>query len=126
MKQTPLPEWFAGVAEHHLDDVDGGAQGVRDAFVGTVGPGPVTVPRSEDRRDGVVELLAGVLGEVAARLRSRSTARNSGDQSLEGLGGQMRVVHDPAPRPGGGEQRVEGPGSRRPRTVWPYIWTSRR
>ena len=41
---TPVPEFGADVAEHHRDDVDGGAEVGRDALLATVEPGPVAVP----------------------------------------------------------------------------------
>ena len=64
----PAAGVLAPVAEDHLHDVDGGAEVVGDALVAAVEPGPVAVPGAEDREHGRVQLLTGILGDVAAGL----------------------------------------------------------
>src|SRR6185436_1108219 len=56
------------VSEDHLDDVDRGAEVVRDAARAPVDLRPRRVPRIEDRADRGGELVARVLGEVLSRL----------------------------------------------------------
>ncbi len=56
------------VAEDHGADVDGRAEVAGDALLTAVELGAVGVPRVEDRADGEVHLLAGLLREVPAGL----------------------------------------------------------
>ena len=56
----------AHVAKDHGDDVDGGAQVVRDAGGIAVINGALAVPGFEDGFGGQAQLLVGVLGEVEA------------------------------------------------------------
>jgi len=62
VKPTPVAE----VAEHHRAHVDGRAEVLRDALAAAVDPRPVGVPGVEHRAHRHVELLARVLGELAA------------------------------------------------------------
>ncbi|GAA3103397.1 hypothetical protein GCM10020254_56480 [Streptomyces goshikiensis] len=82
----------AEVAEDHGADVDRGAQVARDALLAPVELGAVGVPGVEDRLDGEVHLLAGVLRELAAGLLR--------DDLLEGLDQLLQV--------GGVEVGVDG------------------
>ena len=59
---------LALVAEDHLDDVDGGAEVVRNVVVAAVSLGARRVPRVEDGTDGAAELLLRVLREGTAGL----------------------------------------------------------
>ena len=60
---------IAHVPEDHRDDVHGGAEVVGDPLVLAVVRGALAEPRREDRLDREVQLLVGVLGEVAAGVR---------------------------------------------------------
>ncbi len=84
----------AHVAEDHRHDVDGRAQVVRDVLVLAVVRGALAEPRREDGLDREVELLVGVLGEVATRvgLDDRLELRD------EGLERRRRRGRCPAPR----------------------------
>src|SRR5581483_5387361 len=54
------------VAEHHLHDVDGGADVVRDVVRVPVDLRARVLPRLEHRGDGAAKLLAWILRKVAA------------------------------------------------------------
>ena len=58
------------VPEHHLDDVDRGAEVVRDVVRPSVDPGARRFPGVEHRTRGAVQLLAGVRGEREPTSRS--------------------------------------------------------
>ena len=73
----------ADVAEHHRDDVDGGAEVGRNPLLAPVKAGPIAVPRIENGVDGEVELLAGVLRELAAGVVA--------DDALVGLDEDLEV-----------------------------------
>ena len=60
-----MPELVALVAEDHLDDVDRGADVVRDPVRAPVDLRARRVPRVEDGADGAGQLLARVLREAA-------------------------------------------------------------
>ncbi len=62
------PRLAALVAEDHLDDVDGGAEVVRDVVVAAVRLCSGGVPRFEDGPDRATELFLGVLRERPSRL----------------------------------------------------------
>ncbi len=81
----------ADVAEDHRDDVDRGAEVGRDALLAAVEPGPIAVPRIENGADGEVELLAGVLRELAAGVVA-DDALVGLDQGLEVGGVEVEVV----------------------------------
>lgn len=81
------------VAEDHGTDVDGGAQVAGDALLAAVELGAVGVPGVEDRLDGEVHLLAGVLRELAAGLL-RDDLLEAGDQLLEVGGVEVGVDRD--------------------------------
>ena len=79
------------VAEHHRDDVDGGAEVGRDAFLPAVEHRAVAVPGLEDRLDGEVHLLAGVLRELAAGVLDHDLLVGV-DQLAQVVGVEVEVV----------------------------------
>ena len=83
--------FFALVPEHHLDDVDRGAEVVRDPVRPAVRPRPREVPGVEDRADRSGELVARVLREVLARVLAVDLLEAPG-QLLELLGAELAVV----------------------------------
>ena len=84
---------LADVAEHHGDDVDGGAEVVRDPVLAAVDAGPLAVPGLEHRPDGHLELGHGVVREGDASLRG-SDLFEAGHEAREVLGPQFGVGGD--------------------------------
>ena len=83
----------ADVAEHHRDHVDGRAEVGRDTLLATVEDGAVGVPGVEHRLDRHVQLLPGLLREVAAGLLAHDLLERA-DQLLQVVGVQVEVVLD--------------------------------
>src|SRR6266516_2076842 len=85
----------AVVAEDHLDDVDGGAEIVRDAMRAAVDLSARVVPGVEDSAHRTAELLAGVLRERPAGLL-RTEVLERRDELPEVVGGEIDVLLRPA------------------------------
>ena len=83
-KATPEPEVGPLVAVDHLLDVDRRAPFVGDVVDPPVGDGALAHPRIEDRADGLLELLAGIGGEVVERLEAPG-------QLAQGVGVELGV-----------------------------------
>ena len=77
MKQTPVAERVALVAEHHLDDVDGGAEVVRDVVGAAVDPRARRLPRVEHRPDRALRAARGRPAGTASRPRARRSPGTS-------------------------------------------------
>ena len=96
----------AHVAEDHRHDVDRGAQVVGDLLVLPVVAGALAEPRGEDRLDGQVELLVGVLGELAAGVLAHDGAVGGRDVA-QVAGVEIGVEAHPARLLGGVEGMIE-------------------
>ncbi len=89
------PRRVALVAEHHLDDVDRGAEIVRDVVRAPVDPGARRLPRVEHRPDRPPELLGRVLRERRAHLLLVDLLE-PGDQLPQVVRRQLDVLAGPA------------------------------
>ncbi len=85
----------AAVAEDHLHDVDGGAEAGGDVVGAAVDLGARVLPRLEHGIDGAVQLLTRIAGPLATQLLIGDLLER-GDELLEVLGRQVRVVLDAA------------------------------
>ena len=125
VKQTPVPERCAAVAEDHLHDVHRRPEIVGDLVRPPVHLGAGRVPRLEDRPVRAAELLAGVLRERAARPLLVDRLERL-DELAQVVRGEVDVLRD-APR---SALRSASACSKRwpstPSTTSPYIWMSRR
>ena len=113
-KQTPVPERVAEVAEHHLADVDRGAERVGDVARAPVDLRARRVPAAEDRRDREPQLLARVLRERvprALRVDRLEVADDLGERILV----EIDVVPDALDRASRGPGRPRTGATRRPR-----------
>ena len=97
---------LALVAEDHLDDVDGGADVVRDLVGAPVDLGPRRVPGVEHGPVGAAQLLARILREAGADLLLVD-ALEGRDQLAEVVGAELEVVRDAARRLQVGDRALE-------------------
>ncbi len=84
---------FAGVAEHHLLDVDGSAPVIRDFIHTAVNIGARVVPGTENSLDGFHELDLRIAREVLALFLAVERLE-AADKLLHVLGGQLDILLD--------------------------------
>ena len=93
VKQTPGARGVALVPEHHLDDVDRGAEVVRDLVGAAIDLRARRLPRVEDGTGRPAELLRRILGKRLSHLALVGLLVG-GDQPTQVVGGQVDVLAD--------------------------------
>ena len=121
MKATPVPESVALVAEHHLHDVDRGAEVVGDALRLAVVAARAGCPTLEHGLDRAAQLFARLGRELAARARDVDPLER-GDELAQVVGAQIGVAVRAALRFSVDERGSRSGAGRFPSTTSPYIW----
>ena len=125
VKQTPVPGRVPLVAEHHLDDVDGGAEVVGDVVRAAVDAGARRLPRVEHGAGRAAQLLPCVRGERRRRPRARRAPGRS--RSAPRRSSAVSSTSRRAPR--ASLSACSSPSktcASIPSTTSPYIWIRRR